>query len=114
MMIRIVNIQGDVLIDDRKQGYIQMARPGMMLPDRGDCLVVTNNTSRAQINIDGKLIRLEPSSYLRLRPDGRTWWDKHGLAPGGDARLWLGRIWAKMGGPTGGPGGGNVAVGVRG
>jgi len=113
-MVRILIVQGDVLVEDRTQGYLQMARNGMVLPDRGDCLVVTNTTSRAQIDIGGKIIQLEPSSYLRLRPDGRTWWDRHGLPPGGDTRLWIGRIWAAMGGPTADSGGPNAVIGVRG
>jgi hypothetical protein len=113
-MIRIMSVQGDVLVEDRKLGYLQMARPGMTLPDRGDCLVVTNATSRAQIDCGSKVVQLGPLSYLRLRPDGRSWWDKHGLAPGGDTRVWIGRVWAKMGGPTADYNGPNAATGVRG
>ncbi len=113
-MIRIVTIQGDVLVEDRKKGYMQMAQPGMTLEDRGDLLVVTNSTSRATINLGGTDIKLEPLSYLRIRPTGRTWWDRHGLAPQGDARRWIGMIWAKMGGPTNDNPTGNAVVGVRG
>jgi hypothetical protein len=113
-MIRILSVQGDVLVDDRTHGYLQMARNGMVLPDRADCLVATNTVSRAQIDVGGRIIQLEPSSFLRLRSDGRTWWERHGILPGGDTRLWLGRIWAAMGGPTGDTQGPNVAVGVRG
>jgi len=96
-MIRIVAIQGDVLIEDRRLGYMQMAQPGMLLEDRGDILVVTNTTSRATINAGGIDVKLGPLSLMRIRPDGRTWWDRHGLAPFGDARWWIDLIWDKLG-----------------
>ena len=113
-MIRIVTVQGDVLIEDRKLNYLQMAQPGMTFEDRCDLLFVTKDTSRATINVSGTEIRLEPLSYLRVRPTGRTWWDRHGLAYGGDARRWVGMIWAKIGGPTNDTPTGNAVIGVRG
>jgi hypothetical protein len=113
-MIRIRTVQGDVLVEDRKKGYMLMAQPGMALEDRGDILVVTNSTSRATINMDGTDIRLEPLSYFRIRPTGRTWWERHGLPPGGDTRVWIGTVWAKLGGPTNDTPTANAAVGVRG
>ncbi len=99
-MIRILMVQGDVLVDDKERGYMQMAKMGLVLPDRGNYLIATNATSRASIDVGGKIVLLEPSCGLRVRPDGRSWWERHGLAPGGDSRLWLGRVWAKMGGTT--------------
>ena len=117
-MVRIVSVQGEVLIDDRQQNYMEPARAGMMLSMQGDCLVVTNNMSSAQVEIDGKTIQLGPQSCLYLRPDGRTWWDKHGLAYGGDARLFVGQVWdwvvKKTGGLPRSEGGGNATIGVRG
>ena len=88
--------------------------------DRGlspaDLLIVTNDTSRATISVGGREVKLGPMSYLRVRPSGRSWWARHGLAHGGDARRWIGQIWAKIRGPENDdpPGGANMVIGVRG
>ena len=117
-MIRIVTVEGDVLIEDLKRNYLLVAQPGMTFGDRPedrcDLLFVTKEASRATININGKDINLGPLSYLRLRPTGRTWWERHGLGYGGDARRWVGKIWLKMGGPTNDTPGPNATIGVRG
>ncbi len=113
-MIRIVSVQGEVLIEERNRNYLQMAQAGMTFEDGCDVLIATKETSSATIDVSGAEIRLQPSSYLRVRRSGRSWWDRHGLAAGGDARLWIGRIWAKIGGPTGEPPSANAVVGVRG
>ena len=103
-MVRIVSVRGDVLVGDPKRDHMQSAQAGMMLPMREDSVVVTNNMSSAKIDIDGEIIELGPQSCLHLRPDGRTWWAKHGLAYGGDARLFVGNVWnwivTKTGAPT--------------
>ncbi|GEM_PF-4682817 len=115
-MIRIMSVVGDVLIEDRARGYMQPAQLGMTFTDTVDLLIATTNTSQATIDVRGTQVKLGPSSYLRLRPTGRSWWARHGLAYGGDARRWIGSIWAAVGGPTGDtpPPGANVVIGVRG
>lgn len=98
-MIRIISVQGDVLVDDRRRGYQQPAHAGMILEDGGDYLVATNGTSSASIGTDsGETVRLGPLSFFTFGPNRKTWWGRHGLAPGGDMRRWLGLIWMKMGG----------------
>ena len=113
-MIQIMSVIGDVLVEDRNKKYTLLAQPGLMLDDQGDILIVTNSMSSTTINMNGKNLKLEPLSYMRIRPDGRTWWDRHGLAPGGDMRMWLGLIWAKLGGTAAEAPTGNATVGVRG
>ena len=114
-MIRIVSVQGDVLIDDNARKYTQMAKPGMTFMGRADLLIVTNSTSRATINVGGTDFKLGPLGYLRVHPNGRSWWARHGLGHRGDARRWIGMIWAMLGGPTNpDPKEGNAVVGVRG
>jgi hypothetical protein len=98
-MIRILSVQGEVLVDDKRRGYQQMARAGMILEDGGDYLVATNASSSVHIDTGtGETVRLGPLSFFTFGPHRRTWWGRHGLAPGGDMRRWLGLIWAKMGG----------------
>jgi hypothetical protein len=94
-MIQIMMAQGDVLVEDKKKAYTQMARPGMMLDEGGNYLIATTATSRAQIMVNGQLIKLEPSSFLRLRGD-QSWWDRHTEHWRGDAKLFLGRLWARV------------------
>ena len=97
-MIRILSVQGDVLVDDKRRGYQQVAHNGMVLEAGGDYLVATNATSRASIDLGGsRVIKLEPLSFLHVGPAGKPRWDRHGLWPSGDVRLWLGRLWAKCG-----------------
>lgn len=115
-MIRIMNVSGDVLIDDHARRYTQMAQAGMTFADPADLLIATTNTSQATIDVGGTQVKLGPLSYLRVRPNGRSWWARHGLSYGGDARRWIGLIWVAMGGATNDtpPRGATVAVGVRG
>lgn len=98
-MIRIVNVQGDVLVEDKRRGYQEMARGGMILEDGGDYLVATNATSGATIDVGtGETVRLGPLSFFTCGPHRKTWWGRHGLAPSGDMRRWLGLIWMRLGG----------------
>ncbi len=98
-MIRILSVQGDVLVDDRKRGYQHMAREGMILDEGGEYLIATNATSSANIDVgSGEAVRLGPLSFLTNSPGRGRRSGRHGLSPGGDMRRWLGLIWVKMGG----------------
>jgi hypothetical protein len=97
-MIRILKVQGEVFVDDRKHGYMQPAQTGMVLQSDGDYLVATDRTSTIRVEVNGKFIDVPPASALRICPDGRTWNQRHGLARGGAIRSWLGRIWFALGG----------------
>ncbi len=112
-MIQITTVQGDVLVEDAKKGYTEMAQSGMTLDTMGNYLIATTQTSRADIMANGQLIKLGPSSFLRIRGD-RTWWEKHTESlTAGNVKLFLGRIWARLARdhPDLGPGGGG---GIRG
>ena len=111
-MIQILIVQGDVLVEDANNGHTHVARNGMTLDATGNYLITTTRTSRADIVVNGRLFKLEPSFFLRLRGD-RTWWERHGYH-WTDTKLLLGRIWARVAriAPDYTPGGG--ATGVRG
>jgi hypothetical protein len=111
-MIRITNVQGDVIVDDQKLRYRAPAHIGMTLSLNGDYLIVTTPTSRAEFDIDGQPMKLGPSSFLRVRGN-RSWWQKHGEPFTGDVKLFVGKVWARVARerPDDGP---NVGVGVRG
>ena len=52
-MIQVVMTQGDVLVEDRKNQYTEMARNGMTMDERGNYLIATTQTSRAELMING-------------------------------------------------------------
>ena len=113
-MIEITVIQGDVLVEDRMKGYSEMAWDGMTLDEGGNYLIVTTPTSRADVTIDGKVVNLPPSSFMRIRGD-RSWWERHKEQWSGDSKLFLGRLWARLArDPREQPGGSNASIGVRG
>ena len=82
-------MHGDVLLDDRKNGHQQMAREGMTLDATGHYLIATTATSRAVIAANGKVIKLEPSTYLHIRGD-RSSWERHQETWTGHAKRFLG------------------------
>lgn len=94
-MIRITTVHGDVLVDDKKTGHSQMARDGMALDAAGNYLIATTATSRAVIAANGKVIKLEPSTYLHIRGD-RSSWERHQETWTGHAKRFLGRLWARI------------------
>jgi hypothetical protein len=65
-MIRFTNVQGDVLVDDRKKDDRIMAYPGLALDPGGDYLVATTQSSSAEIHAFGKFVRVAPFSFLRI------------------------------------------------
>jgi len=114
-MINITMVNGDVLVEDRKNCSTQMARTGMKLATPGNYLIATTPTSRADIMLDGQLVKLPPGSFLRVLPDQRTRWESHKEAWTGDAKLYLGKIWARLARDSRDPyAGRNAVVGVRG
>ena len=97
-MIRFSNVQGDVLVDDRRKDDRVMARDGLALDPGGDYLVATTQTSSADVHAYGRTVRLEQFSYARLNMsnvlEGRHnefWW-----AP--KTKLFLAKLWALVGG----------------
>ena len=110
-MIRFTGVFGNVLIEDKKNHYSQMARNGMDLDETGDYLIVTTENSAAVINAFGDYINLPPSHFLRLDKN-RKWKDSH-YYRGRDFKLIIGKIWFKIAGDPrnwdpGGSGGGGI------
>ena len=113
-MIQITMVQGDVLVDDRKNCYMQMARNGMRLDAKGNYLIVTTASSRAQLMVNGQSIKLDPSSYMHIH-GARTWWERHKEVWAGNAKTILGRLWARVErGAASRQNAPNAATGVRG
>ncbi len=94
-MMQITTVQGNVLVEDRKKGYTEMARSGMTLDALGDYLIATTPTSRAQLMVNGQTVELPPSSFLRIGR-GRTLSERHNESWTGDVKLFVGKIWARL------------------
>jgi len=114
-MIRFVAVQGDVLVDDTKNRYSQMATSGLELAETGNYLIATTQTSSAQIIVGRGVISLGQSSFLRIGPNGKTWMDRHYERWTKDFKVFIGRLWYRIAGdprnPDEGIGGGG---GIRG
>lgn len=113
-MVRFLMVQGDVIVDDKKNSYFQMARSGLELGDDGNYLIATTESSKASFLVDGHPISLGPSSFIRISRD-QTWLDKHRTPWTRDVKFFLGKIWSRIAGdprdPDEGSGGGG---GIRG
>jgi hypothetical protein len=97
-MIRFMNVQGDVLVDDRKKDDRFMAHDGLMLDLMGDYLVVTTQSSSADVQTPNKMTRLGPFSYLRVGGT-RLLEGKHNILwIARETKAFLARIWALAGG----------------
>lgn len=97
-MIRFTNVRGDVLVDDRVTDDRVMARDELILKPGGDYLVVTTQSSSADLLAFGRMHQLPPFSFIRLRNNdsrqgkhSEQWW-----AP--QTKQFLARIWALAGG----------------
>ena len=114
-MIRFITVQGSVVVDDKRNGYTQMAVSGLELDETiGNYLIATTTTSSAQIFAGGKIISVGQQSFLRIGRDGRTWLDRHYDTLAHGTKLFIGRLWARIANDPRDPGEGNSAVGVRG
>ncbi len=97
-MIRFTNVQGDVLVDDRKRDDRIMAYDGLALDPGGDYLVVTTQTSSAEVHAFAKMIRLAPYSFLRVGGN-RVLEGKHGeFWVARNTKFFLAAIWRLAGG----------------
>jgi hypothetical protein len=97
-MIRLMNVRGDVFVDDRKKDDRFMAHDGVMLDPMGDYLVVTTQSSSADVQTAGKSTRLDPFSYLRVGGN-RFLQGKHNLIwIARETKMFLGRVWTLAGG----------------
>jgi len=97
-MIRFANVQGYVLVDDRRKDDRFSARDGLALDPSGDYLVATTQASSADVHAYGKIIRLAPYSYLRVGGN-RVLQGKHGeIWIARNTRLFLSKLWALAGG----------------
>jgi hypothetical protein len=97
-MIRFSNVHGEVFIDDRRRDDRLMARDGLALDPGGDYLVATTQSSSADVQAYGRVIRLERFSYARLSQakvlEGRH--NEFWLAP--MTKIFLAKLWALAGG----------------
>ena len=97
-MIRLANVQGDVLVDDRRKDDRFMARDGLVLDPLGDYLVVTTQASRADVHTPAKMTHLGPFSYLRVGSN-RLLEGKHNVIwIARETKAFLAKIWALAGG----------------
>jgi hypothetical protein len=97
-MIRLTNVQGDVLVDDRKKDDRMMARDGLTLDPAGDYLVATTQSSSADVQAYGKLIRLGTFSYLRVAGIRNVEGKHSEYWTAKTTRVFLARVWALAGG----------------
>lgn len=112
-MIHIQQVQGNVVVDDIKNGYTQQARSGMELDLGGNYLIATAQNSSLKLSISGKDFSLGASSFIRINGT-RTWIDRHLESWSRDSRIFIGKLWARIHNDPRDPGTGNAAVGIRG
>jgi hypothetical protein len=94
-MIHFIHVVGDVRVDDKKGQRTLAPSSGMTMRFKGaDCLIATGNSGRATITVQGNQVVLKEKSFLRIRPDGRSFAQKHWENFKGDWRLFFGRLWA--------------------
>jgi hypothetical protein len=97
-MIRFTNVQGYVLVDDRKKDDRITARDGLALDPMGDYLVATTQTSSAELHAYGKVVRLAPFSFLRVGGT-RVLEGKHNeFWVARNTKIFLAKLWALAGG----------------
>jgi hypothetical protein len=97
-MIRFTNVQGYVLVDDRRKDDRFSARDGLALDPSGDYLIATTQASSTEVHAYGKIIRLAPYSYLRV-VSNRVREGKHGeFWIARNTRVFLAKLWALAGG----------------
>jgi hypothetical protein len=122
-MITFIRVQGPVAIDDKKARQTMDAVNGMRMPSAGiDCIIAAGAKGRATLTIGDAIVELRERQFLRIRPDGRSYRQKHNERWGpGKWKLFFGRLWAIARREIGTEreeitraGGANVAVGVRG
>jgi len=103
-------VQGDVLIEDAKKGYTEMARSGMTLDAMGKYLIATTATSRIELMVNGETVELPPSSFMHIG-GGQTLSGRHEESWTRDVKRFAGKIWARLARDhpdLGSPGGGGV------
>jgi hypothetical protein len=96
-MIKFANVHGEVLVDDVTTHHSQSATSGLQLDSGGkhNYLIATTRTSSADVEINGKTIKLGTSSFLRVRGD-QSWWDRHSEMWFKDLKRSVGRLWAHV------------------
>jgi hypothetical protein len=122
-MLTFNRIQGDVQVHERdvtgKEKGSFRPTPGTNMPLAGKNLLITTGVDgNATLSVNGQPVELRPNSYLRVKPDGRSFIDKHTEILGKKFRLFIGRVWAeaekKAGTAEREEVGSNAAIGIRG
>lgn len=97
-MIRFTNVNGDVLVDDRRKDDRVMAYQGLALDAGGDYLVATTQASSAELLAFGKTVRLAPFSFARVGGN-RVLEGKHDeIWIARNTKHFLAKLWALAGG----------------
>jgi hypothetical protein len=112
-MIHLQQVQGNVVVDDIKNGYTQQARNGMELDTGGNYLIVTAQNSSVKLSANGQDFSLGASSFIRINGT-KTWLDRHMESWSRDSKIFIGKLWARIQHDPRDPGTGNGVVGVRG
>jgi len=106
-------VRGNVLVSNKKTQSEEMDFSGMELDSEGDYLILKDEASTAELELNGRILKLPESSFVRLR-GGQTWWDRHQEKWSKTFKLDVGRIWARIAGEPREEALCNAAVGVRG
>ena len=110
-MFKFIMVRGNVLVDDVKNRYSEMARPGMELDEGGNYLIATAQNSYAEMLVGGQHVSLGPESFCRTNgPKSAT--GRHNVKWTRDVRLFFGKLWAHIANDSrwdvGGGGGGGI------
>ena len=93
-MIKFTQVAGDVMVDDRRGGQTVAVKTGIsMLFQGADCIIVTGDHGRATPWISGTHVTLEKNSFIRIKPDGRSFLQKHKEDLKRGKKLFFGRLW---------------------
>lgn len=96
-MIRFNRVRGQVWIDDRAGKETRSATLGMTMPSHGaDCIIAAGPSSEAILTIDGNRVELGERSFIRIRPDGRAFYEEAWDDFWGGVQDISGRIWLKV------------------
>ena len=60
---------------------------------RADCIIAAADHGRATLSINGTLVKLEKNCFTRIKPDGRSFLQKHKESLKQGTKLFFGRLW---------------------
>jgi hypothetical protein len=94
-MFKFQLVQEDVIIEDRKNRYCEMARNGLELDESGDYLVATDQNSKAEILAGGGIVNLRSRSYMLISRNRSRIGERY-FTWTRDVKIFLGKIWSHI------------------